>query len=69
MKDLWYSFLSLFFDEYEVTIWYDPTKKTVYRFKYLEEVTPTVLKGRLVTKENFELKTQDKFNYQIRQVR
>jgi hypothetical protein len=69
VKSFWYWIVALFSNRYEVTIWYDPLKKTVYEFKYLEEVSPNVLKGRLASKEVFELRTQDKFNYQIRQIR
>jgi len=69
MKKLWNKFLALFVDEFEVTIWVDPLKKTVYRFRSLEVISPNHIKGRLITKQKFELRTQEKFNYQIRQVK
>ena len=60
---------SFFFNEWEVTIWIDPQKKTEYHFKWLDKCEPKHLKGRLVTGEPFELKTQEAFNYQIRKVK
>ena len=58
-----------FINEWEVVIWIDPQKKTSYNFKWLDKCEPKHLKGRLVTGEPFELKTQDAFNYQIRKVK
>ena len=60
---------SKFINEWEVVIWIDPQKKTSYNFKWLDKCEPKHLKGRLVTGEPFELKTQDAFNYQIRKVK
>ena len=60
---------SKFINEWEVVIWIDPQKKTSYNFKGLDKCEPKHLKGRLVTGEPFELKTQDAFNYQIRKVK
>lgn len=57
------------FHEWEITIWYDPSKKTQYNFKWVEKCEEKHLKGRLVTGEPFELKTQKAFNYQIRKVK
>ena len=61
--------VSFFFNEWEVTIWIDPQKKTEYHFKWLDKCEPKHLKGRLVSGEPFELKTQDAFNYQIKKVK
>jgi len=61
--------VKLFLNEWEISIWYDPLRKTVYNFKWVEKCTPTHIKGRLVTGEPFELRTQDAFNYQIRKVK
>jgi len=58
-----------FINEWEVVIWIDPQKKTSYNFKWLDKCEPKHLKGRLVTGEPFELKTQEAFNYQIRKVK
>lgn len=69
MKKLWNKFLALFVDEFEVTIWVHPLQKTVYIFKTLEVISPTHIKGRLNNNQKFELRTQEKFNYQIRQVK
>lgn len=55
--------------EYHITIWYDPAKKSTYEFKSIETCEPKHLKGKLVTGEKFELKVQEPFNYQIRQVK
>lgn len=55
--------------EWEVTLWVDPAKKTVYNFKWLEKCEPTHVKGKLATGEAFELKTQDSFNFQIKKVK
>ena len=61
--------VKLFVNEWEITIWYDPLKKTAYHFKWVEKCDPTHIKGRLVSGEPFELKTQDAFNYQIKKVK
>lgn len=55
--------------EWEVTIWIDADKRTVYNFKWLEKCEPKHLKGKLVSGEPFELKTQEAFNYQIKKVK
>ena len=62
-------FWKLFFNEWEVTIWYDPSKKTKYNFKYISKIDPKTLKGRLTSGEPFELKTQEPFNFQIKKVK
>ena len=62
-------FWSLFFNEWQVTIWYDPAKKSVYDFKYISRIDAKTLKGRLTTGEPFELKTQEPFNFQIKKVK
>ncbi len=61
--------VKFFINEYHVTIWYDPAKKSTYEFKYLDKCEAKHLKGRLVTGEPFELKVQEPFNYQIRKVK
>lgn len=61
--------LSLFTNEWEISIWYDPLKKTVYNFRWVEKCEAKHIKGRLVSGEPFELRTQDAFNYQIRKVK
>lgn len=61
--------VKLFTNEWEVSIWYDPLKKTVYNFKWIEKCEAKHIKGRLVSGEPFELRTQDAFNYQIRKVK
>ena len=54
-----------FIKEFEVTIWVDPMKKTVYLFRRLDKVTPTHIRGLFASGELFELHTQEEFNYQI----
>jgi hypothetical protein len=61
--------VSKFKNEWEVTIWVDPSKKTVYNFKWLDKCEPKHLKGKLVSGEPFEMKTQDAFNFQIKKVK
>lgn len=61
--------VSKFKNEWEVTIWVDPAKKTVYNFKWLDKCEPKHLKGKLVSGEPFEMKTQDAFNFQIKKVK
>jgi hypothetical protein len=61
--------LRLILNEYEVTLWMDPKVKVVYNFKRLSELSPKHIKGRLTSGELFELRTQEPFNYQIRQIR
>ena len=61
--------VSFFFNEWEVTIWIDPQKKTEYHFKWLEKCEAKHLKGKLVSGEPFELKTQEAFNFQIKKVK
>ena len=68
-KPFVWSFKYLFVNEWEVTIWYDPQKKTQYNFKLISKMTSKHLKGKLVSGENFELITQEPFNYQIRKVK
>ena len=60
---------SKFKNEWEVTIWVDPSKKAVYNFKWLDKCEPKHLKGKLVSGEPFEMKTQDAFNFQIKKVK
>ena len=60
---------SLFTNEWEISIWYDPLKKTVYNFRWVEKCEAKHIKGRLVSGEPFELRTQEAFNYQIRKVK
>ncbi len=60
---------SFFFNEWEVTIWIDPQKKTEYQFKWLDKCEPKHLKGKLISGEPFELRTQEAFNYQIKKVK
>lgn len=62
-------FWQLFLNEWEVTIWYEPSKKTAYKFKYISKVDSKTLKGRLTSGEPFELKTQEPFNFQIKKVK
>lgn len=66
---LWNWIVSLFVDEQVITIWVDPMKKTEYHFRYVETLTPTNIKGKLITGEKFEIRTQEKFNYQVKQVK
>jgi len=61
--------VSFFINEWEVTIWIDPQKKTQYHFKWLDKCEPKHLKGKLISGEPFELKTQDAFNFQIKKVK
>ena len=61
--------VSFFFNEWEVTIWIDPQKKTEYQFKWLDKCEPKHLKGKLISGEPFELRTQEAFNYQIKKVK
>jgi len=61
--------LKLLLDEYEVTIWVDPKNKSTYSFKKLPEVSANHVKGQLISGEFFEIRTQEPFNYLIRQVR
>ena len=61
--------VSFFFNEWEVTIWIDPQKKTEYHFKWLDKCEPKHLKGKLVSGEPFEMKTQEAFNFQIKKVK
>lgn len=60
---------SFFFNEWEVTIWIDPQKKTEYQFKWLDKCESKHLKGKLISGEPFELRTQEAFNYQIKKVK
>ena len=61
--------VSFFINEWEVTIWIDPQKKTQYQFKWLDKCESKHLKGKLTSGEPFELKTQEAFNYQIKKVK
>ena len=61
--------VSFLFNECEITIWYDPTKKTQYNFKWVDKCESKHLKGRLASGEPFELKTQEAFNFQIKKVK
>lgn len=61
--------VSLFFNEWQVTIWYDPVKKSTYKFKWLEKCESKHIRGRLVSGEPFEMKTQEPFNFQIKKVK
>ena len=61
--------VSFLFHEWEITIWYDPSKKTQYNFKWVDKCEAKHLKGKLTTGEPFELKTQEPFNFQIKKVK
>jgi hypothetical protein len=61
--------VSLFFNEWEITIWYAPVKKTTYNFKWVEKCEAKHIKGRLTSGEPFEMKTQEPFNFQIKKVK
>jgi hypothetical protein len=61
--------VSFLFNEWEVTIWYEPQKKTIYNFKWVDKCEAKHLKGRLISGEPFELKTQQPFNFQVKKVK
>jgi hypothetical protein len=61
--------IKYFVNEWQVTIWYDPVKKSVYEFKSISIITEKHLQGKLTSGEPFELKTQEPFNYQIKKVK
>lgn len=63
---LWFKY---FVNEWEVTIWYDASKKTYYNMKFISIINEKELKGKLSTGELFELKTQEPFNYQVRKTK
>ena len=59
---------TLFTEEYEVVIWYDPAKRQVYRMKSIQKLNQNNLVGVLVTGEKFTMQTQEPFNYQVRKI-
>ena len=61
--------VSFLFQEWEITIWYEPNKKTQYNFKWVDKCEAKHIKGRLTSGEPFELKTQEPFNFQIKKVK
>lgn len=61
-------FKTLFTEEYEVTIWYEPTKQTVYNMKKIEKIDSKTLLGVLVTGEKFEMRVQNDFNFQVKKI-
>ena len=46
-----------------------PAKEDRVLIKWLDKCEPKHLKGRLVSGEPFELRTQEAFNYQIKKVK
>jgi hypothetical protein len=69
VKPFVWLWVKYFVNEWEVTVWYDPSKKTIYHFKSISIIESTHLQGKLVTDEPFELKTQEPFNYQVKKVK
>jgi len=59
---------TLFTEEYEVVIWYDPAKRQVYKMKSIQKLNQNNLVGVLVTGEKFTMQTQEPFNYQVRKI-
>ena len=59
---------TLFTEEYQVVIWYDPEKKSVYSFKKISKMTDTQISAVKTTGEKFDMKVKEPFNYQITKV-
>ena len=60
--------LNLFKTEYVVVIWYDPSKKSEYRFKKIKKIDSKEISAVTVDGQKFDLKVNDSFNYQITKV-
>ena len=61
-------FKTLFTEEYQVVIWYDPEKKSVYSFKKINKLTDTQISAVKTTGEKFDMKVKEPFNYQVTKV-
>jgi len=62
------SLKTAFTEEYQVVIWYDPEKKTVYSFKKIIKLTDTQISAVKTTGEKFDMKVKEPFNYQVTKV-
>ena len=72
----------LFYEEYEVTIWFhketleterglkvdDFTEPKVFRFETIKKLTPTHLKGVDIEGNIVEIRTQKPFNYNVKKI-
>lgn len=68
MKKIKDFFLKIFTEEYQVVIWYEPDKKSVYNFKKIIKLTDTQISAVKTTGEKFEMKVKEPFNYQVTKV-
>jgi hypothetical protein len=59
---------TLFTEEFEVVIWYDPADKTTYHFKKINKVTNTTISAIKTDGQKFDLQVNEPFNYQITKV-
>lgn len=62
------SLKTAFTEEYQVVIWYDAEKKTVYSFKKIIKLTDTEISAVKTTGEKFDMKVKEPFNYQVTKV-
>ena len=62
----------LLYDKYEVTIWYnenDGTKRTqFFELSELSKIDQTSLRGRDMDGRKINIKTTEKFDYQVRKI-
>jgi len=72
MSSIWaklkQSLKTIFTEEYEVVIWYDPSDKTSYNFKKINKVTNTTISAVKTDGQKFDLQVNEPFNYQITKV-
>lgn len=82
-KRLWNWFLSLFIEEFEITVWYvyetieDPRgmktvkrkAKTYYKIKEIRKHSNTHIIARDQYNKKFEIKTHLPFDYEIRKIK
>lgn len=68
MEKLKHFLKTLFTEEYQVVIWYDPTDKTTYNFKKIVKVTNTTISAVKTDGQKFDLQVNEPFNYQITKI-
>jgi len=81
-KRLWQWWLSLFIEEYELTVWFhsetvehtDGLKtikrsSKVFMLKDIDKKTPTHITGKDIFNKSFEIKTVEPFDYQLRKLK
>jgi len=62
------SLKTAFTEEYQVVIWYEPDKKSVYNFKKIMKLTDTQISAIKTSGEKFDMKVKEPFNYQVTKV-